>query len=243
MPTENPSFVAGEDIAPSLIVKRSTAADHTVLKAGVNDEPCGVSHEGSREAPIPGITPLCAASGEAIRVYGPGNTCEIDVGSGVVVTAGFPVMADANSKARRGIHGMHCVGYAEKTVTGPARARVAVQPHVFSNEDTVYSVLNAASPRTVADYEAGGVFSNADGAVEFDLPPAVVGLEYSFRVTNASALTIDPNGTETITATSGVPGTAGQALVADAVNEFVKIRCFETGKWTVVSFTGTWTIT
>jgi hypothetical protein len=241
MPLENPSFVFGEDCAPSLIVKMSTVADHTVLKCGFNEKAFGVAHEGSREAPIPGITPLAAASGESARVYGPGETCEVEVGSGIVVTAGHPVMADANSKARRGIHGMPCLGDALKTVTGPARARVFVRPHIHENGDQFISVLNAASPRAVLDYESGATFENADGAVEFDLPAAVVGLEYKFRVGHASALTVDPAAADTMTSTAGVPDTAGDAISADAVNEFLHIKCFEAGAWTIVGFTGTWT--
>lgn len=243
MPTESPSFVFGEDCAPSLIVKRSTAADHTVLKCGFGELPCGVAHEGSREAPIPGISVLAAVLGESARVYGPGETCEVEVGSGVVVTAGYPVMADANSKARRGIHGMGCIGTAEKTVTGPARCRVQVRPHIHDNGKQMISIATADGPRTVLDYEAGATFRNTGGTVEFDLPPAVVGLEYTFQVGHASALIIDPNGTETVTGTTGVAGTAGQTLVADAVAEHVTIRCRIAGAWEVVDFTGTWTLT
>lgn len=240
MPTENPSYVAGEDVGSSLIVKASTAANHTVLKAGFGELPVGVTHEGSREAPIPGVTPYAALSGESVRVYGLGETCEVEVGSGVVVTAGYPVMADANSKARRGIHNMGCLGIAQKTVTGPSRCRVQIRPHVHDNGNQFLSVLNADTPRTVVDYEAGACFENADGAVEFDLPPAVVGLEFRFRVGHASNLTVDPNGTETITGTDGVPLSAGTALAANAVNETLHIKCFEAGAWTVVAFTGTW---
>lgn len=241
MPTENPSYVFGEDCAPSLIVKRSTAADHTVLKAGFGELPCGVAHEGTRQAPLPSVTPYVALEGETARVYGPGETCEVEVGSGVVVTAGYPVMADANSKARRGIHGMGCLGDALKTVTGPARARVHIRPHFHDNDDQFISVLNANTPRTVLDYESGATFENADGAVEFDLPAAVVGLEYKFRVGHASTLTVDPNGTDTMTSTAGVPDTGGDAISADAVNEFLHIKCFEAGAWTIVTYTGTWT--
>jgi hypothetical protein len=243
MPLENPSFVFGEDCAPSLIVKRSTADDHTVLKAGFGELPCGVAHEGTREAPIPGITPLAAVQGESARVYGPGETAEVDVANGTVITAGFPVMADADSKARRGIHGMGCLGDAEKTVTGPARVRVKIRPHVHNNSQQVIDVATGASPRTVQDYEAGATFRNTGGAVEFDLPPAVPGLEFTFQVGHASALTIDPNGTETLTGTNGVPGTAGQTLVADAVSEKVTLRCNVAGVWVVQSATGTWTLT
>ncbi len=240
MPTLNPSYVFGEDCAPSLIVKQSTAADHTVLKCGFNERPIGVSHEGTREAPIPGITPLAAASGESARVYGLGETCEVEVASGTVITSGTMVMADADSKARRAIHGMWALGRAEKTVTGPARARVFIDPQVFENDDQWISIANANSPRAILDYESGATFENADGAVEFDLPAAVVGLEYKFRVGHASNLTIDPNGSETITGTDGVPLAGGTAIAANAVNEFIHIKCFEAGAWTVVSYTGTW---
>lgn len=243
MPTENPSFVFGEDCAPSLIVKQSTAADHTVLKCGFGELPCGVAHEGSREAPIPGITPLAAAAGESNRVYGPGETCEVEVATSVVVTAGFPVMADANSKGRRGIHGMGCLGIAQKTVTGPGRARVFVRPHVHDNSNSVIVVATGDSPRAIQDYEAGATFRNSGGAVEFDLPAAVPGLEFNFVVGHASNLTIDPNGTETLTGTNGVAGTGGQTLVADAVGEKVTLRCVEAGKWIVTASTGTWTLT
>lgn len=244
MPTENPSFVFGEDIAPSLIVKRSTAADHTVLKCGFGELPCGVTHEGSREAPIPGITPYAALQDESARVYGPGESCEVEVGSGVVVTAGYPVMPDANSKARRGIHGMNCLGIADKTVTGPARCRVQVRPHVHDNSYTVITKTQADTPVTVNDYDSGATLTNtgASGQVTFSLPPAVKGLNIRARVDAAQELRLDPNGTEQICLPStGVPGAAGKYLTADAVNETVHLRCIETGIWDVVSYTGTWT--
>lgn len=244
MPLENPSFVFGEDCATSLIVKRSTSADHTVLKCGFGERPAGVAHEGSREAPIPGITPLVAKSGESARVYGPGETCEVEVGSGVVVTHGYPVMADANSKARRAIHGLYSLGMPEKTVTGPARCRVSVDPQVFDNSASLITKTQADSPVTVNDYDSGATLTNtgASGAVVFSLPPAVKGLSIRARVDAAQELRLDPNGSEQICLPStGVPGTGGKYLTADAVNETVHLRCVEDGIWDVVSYTGSWT--
>ncbi len=244
MPLENPSFVFGEDCATSLILKRSTAADHTVLKCGFGEMPCGVAHEGSREAPIPNVTPYVALSGESARVYGPGETCEVEVGSGVVVTHGFPVMADANSKARRAIHGLPKLGMAEKTVTGPARARVFIDPGIHDNSYTVITKTQADTPVTVNDYDSGATLTNtgASGQVTFSLPAAVKGLNIRARVDAAQELRLDPNGSEQICLPStGVPGTGGKYLTADAVNETVHLRCIEDGIWDVVSYTGTWT--
>lgn len=244
MPTENPSYVFGEDIAPSLIVKQSTAADHTCLKAGFGEMPIGVSHEGSREAPIPGIIPLAAAQGESARVYGRGETCEVQVGSGVAIPAGAFVMPDANSKARRAVHGLPCLGQSQKSITGPARCRIFIAPQIFDNSGTVITKTQADTPVTVNDYDSGATLTNtgASGAVSFVLPPAVKGLSIRARVDAAQALQLDPNGTEQICLPStGVPGGAGKYLVADAVNETVHLRCVETGIWDVVSYTGTWT--
>lgn len=244
MPLENPSYVFGEDCATSLIVKQSSAADHTALKCGFGEQPIGVATEGSREAPIPGVTPYAALSGEPARIYGPGETCEVQVGSGVVVTAGKDVMADANSKARRAIHGMWSLGRAEKTVTGPARARVFIDPKIYDNAYTVITKTQADTPVTVNDYDSGATLTNtgASGQVTFSLPPAVKGLSIRARVDAAQELRLDPNGSEQICLPStGVPGTAGKYLSADAVNEVVHLRCIEDGIWDVVSYAGTWT--
>lgn len=89
------SFVAGVDIGPSLFLKISGV--HKVAVAGVGDPAYGVSHEGTREAPIPGITPLHAAAGESVTVYGPNDNCEVLCGA--AVTAGAFVKPDANGKA------------------------------------------------------------------------------------------------------------------------------------------------
>jgi hypothetical protein len=242
MPLENPSYVFGEDCATSLIVKQSSAADHTVLKCGFGEKPVGVAHEGSREAPIPGVTPLCAKSGESARVYGPGESCEVEVGSGVVVTAGRYVMADANSKARRAIHGLPRLGRAEKTVTGPSRARVYVDPGIHDNSDTVINGTQAATT-TLNDYDSGATLTNtgASGAATFTLPAAVPGLSFRVRVNAAQELRLDPNGTETIALPStSVQGGAGKYLSADAVGEGGRIWCDIAGRWET-DLNGTWT--
>ena len=65
---------AGGSIPTCIFVKASTAADHTVLAAGANDMPYGISGEGSRQAPLPSVTddpPIHAISGEPCVVHSP----------------------------------------------------------------------------------------------------------------------------------------------------------------------------
>jgi len=95
MQSNSRSFVAGADIEPSRFVKISAA--HTVVKAGADEAVYGVSHEGTREAPIPGVSPLTASTGEPVLVYGPGENCEVDCGA--AVAAGAFVKSNAAAKA------------------------------------------------------------------------------------------------------------------------------------------------
>jgi hypothetical protein len=240
MPLENPSFVFGEDCAPSLIVKRSTAADHTVLKCGLGEKPAGVAHEGSREAPIPGVSALAAASGESARVYGPGESCEVVVGSTVVITAGQPVMADASSQATPAIHNFWALGNAEKTVTGPARARVFIEPHVVNRSKEVV-VKTADYTVDVTDLGKTLLNTGASGAVTFALPAAIPGYEVFAHVVAAQSLRLDPNGSETIALPStGVQGAAGKYLGSSTAGATVHLKCSVAGTWDVLGYTDTW---
>jgi hypothetical protein len=93
MPLLNPSYIADEDVAPSVFVKRDLVDDNTVTLAVNGTYPiCGVTHNGSCRAPLPGVTPLAAKAGEGVMVHGEGDTCEVrvgvaDLGAGVAVTA------------------------------------------------------------------------------------------------------------------------------------------------------------
>ncbi len=97
---------------------------------------------------------------------------------------------------------------------------------------------------TVLASESGTTFSNEGdaGTQVLALPPATVGLWYRFYVNAAFEMRIDPNGTETIALpSSGAQGAAGKYLVADAVGEWVELRCMKAGEWAVTGYAGTWT--
>jgi len=128
MPLHNPSFVAEIDLGSSLFVKHSgTGKNNQVTLAVDGDAPIiGVTHEGSREAPIPGVTPLVAKAGEAVRVYGPGETCEVIAGA--AVAAGKHVMADSAGKAIEATAGKY---YGGRALTGAAtseKLQIQVEP-------------------------------------------------------------------------------------------------------------------
>ncbi len=112
-----------------------------------------------------------------------------------------------------------------------------ILPFRFGAHDADGATLTAA--------DTGKVFSNlgASGAVTFVLPPATPGLEFYFAVKVAQQLRVDPNGTQTIELPStAAQQAAGKYIVADAIAEFLHIRCLVAGAWSVVSSGGTWTV-
>jgi hypothetical protein len=91
----SPSFIAKGDIPSSVFVKQS--GDHGIVVCGAGDEAIGVSHEGTREAPITGITPLAAIAGESCQVYTDTWNCEVKAGGTIV--AGDKLKPNASALA------------------------------------------------------------------------------------------------------------------------------------------------
>ncbi len=243
MPTLNQSWVAGESIGPSLIVRQDTASPRQILKATLGYLPVGVTHEGTIYAPIPEVsTQYAVLSGDACRIYGPDEECEVYVSATLAIAVGDPIAPDAASKAQPGIHGFPILGYALDSAAAAGKVRVRVAP--AARLDRSNTVLAKTANYTMALADLGKVITNtaATGAITIALPAAVVGYEVIARVDAAYGLQLDPNGTEQICLPStGVPGTGGKYIVADAVNEGVHLKCHETGIWDVISYTGTWT--
>ena len=90
---------------------------------------------------------------------------------------------------------------------------------------------------------AGAIVNNtpSTSAAVFNLPAALVGMEFYFYVLSAFALRINPDGTETIgLPSSGVQQAAGKYIEADAVGEYVHIACVKAGQWETLDYRGTW---
>ena len=116
MPLINPNYVAGEDLYPKRIVVRATDEGNAV-NMGDNGTyaPVGVTHNGTREAPIPSVTTAYAAlSGEPVRVHGLGDVCEVEAGE--ALTDGCEVMSGTNGVAMVATAGNYVAGVCQKAV-------------------------------------------------------------------------------------------------------------------------------
>ncbi len=113
--------------------------------------------------------------------------------------------------------------------------------------ETAYTPVIASGTTTpiaiTADQARRGVVvSNlgATGAVEFDLPAAVAGMSITAHVHVAQNLALDPAAADKIITGAGVDLTAGVPTLANAVGEFITLRCFEDGTWQSTVYSGTW---
>lgn len=95
---------------------------------------------------------------------------------------------------------------------------------------------------TLLGTESFSIHTNegAGGAVKLTLPAALVGMEFTFYVMAAQQLQIDPNGSETA-AIAGIQQAAGKYVWADAVGEYVTMKCVKAGQWEDIGTRGTWT--
>jgi len=115
MPLNNPAYVAGEDLAPCRIVKRSTTLANGVIYAdNGNDVLVGITYNGTRAAPIPSVSEtLVAAENEPVRVYGPGDRAEVELGANVTLS-NLNLTATTDGKATPASAGDFVVGVAER---------------------------------------------------------------------------------------------------------------------------------
>lgn len=128
-------FLAAGQIFPSRFVKLATTGlDSQVLQAGDGNATLGISQEWMHDAPIPSeTTGDAAASGEAIRVYGTGDVCLLELG-GTVVTSAPHIKSDTNGKgvaATLGTDNVSAIAL-EQGVSGE-KIRVYITPTLIAN--------------------------------------------------------------------------------------------------------------
>ena len=97
------NFACGGTIEPARFVKRSTAADFTVLQADADSFPCGISQRWAAVAPLSGAASAAGISGDMIQVHQPGMSGEghdstVWLLLGGTVTRGSLLMPDADGK-------------------------------------------------------------------------------------------------------------------------------------------------
>ncbi len=128
-----PAFMANGDISVCRFVKQDTTADHKVLQAGAGEAVIGISQEGSSQAPIPEVsTQYAAQAGQAIKVYGVGERCKLEIGSGGC-TAGDKLKPDSNGKGVAITAGDAYGAVALTTCAAGELAEVVVTPNALSH--------------------------------------------------------------------------------------------------------------
>jgi hypothetical protein len=141
MPAQAPNFIAKGNIPSSVFVKQS--GDHGIVVCVAGDEAIGVSHEGSREAPITGITPLAAISGESCQVYTETWPCEIIAGGTIV--AGDKIAPDADGKGVAANAGSVYSAIARAGAAAGERIKATVQRGVMTGDGVLAAVQQALS--------------------------------------------------------------------------------------------------
>lgn len=128
-----PAFMANGNIYPCRFVKLDTTADHKVLQSGAGDLSIGISQEGTNQAPIPeASTQYAAAAGQALKVYGVGERCKLEIGSGGC-TAGDLLKPDADGKGVAVTAGNTYGAVALTTSAAGELAEVVVTPAALSH--------------------------------------------------------------------------------------------------------------
>lgn len=87
----------------------------------------------------------------------------------------------------------------------------------------------------------GGVHNNtgATGAIELEIPSAVVGMEFTFFTTVNSPVSLDPDGSDIIL---NHTNTAGDKITSAAVSgAWITLRAISTSAWAPISVSGAWT--
>lgn len=121
-------MVAGGNINPSTFVFIS-ATDTVSQASGTNSPLAGISQEFSALAPIPGASNLAAASGNLVKVFGPGEICLLNATSSGW-TAGATLTSDPNGNGVTAGATDRIGAVAIETLTSAGLGRVQVVPYV-----------------------------------------------------------------------------------------------------------------
>lgn len=125
MPGQGRSYMAGEDLSPSRFVTHDGTNDFHVVTCTADQGAVGVTHEGTREAPRTGVTPLAAAEGEPVRVYTIGEPCEVEAGD--TIAPGDPLKPDADGKAVPCADGDEYSAFADSAAASGELCKCTVQ--------------------------------------------------------------------------------------------------------------------
>lgn len=101
----------------------------------------------------------------------------------------------------------------------------------------------ASSPVTVAETDSPRVYTNegATGKIQFNLPVAVAGLEFTFIVQDSDGLRIVANTGDTIRILDKVTKATGY-VESTTIGDFIRLKAINTTEWIAIPAGGDWTV-
>jgi hypothetical protein len=130
MSYSKPSFIAGGSISPSRFVSIQAGESNAILQSTARQHAIGISHEGSREAPIPGASVLAVLAGEICEVYGLGESCEVEAAANIA--AGDYLRPDADGRAVVALPGERYSAISRVDASSGTRVKVVIRDGVVA---------------------------------------------------------------------------------------------------------------
>jgi hypothetical protein len=120
-------------------VKRDTATNHGVLQCVAGEMAVGISYEGTRAAPIPGVTAQAAIVGENVLVYTDTMPCEVLAGG--TIAAGDYLKPDADGAAVACAIGEAYSAIADANSVSGQNCKVTVTSGIYATDAGFNGIL------------------------------------------------------------------------------------------------------
>lgn len=169
--------------------------------------------------------------------------------AGGAITSGAAVYGAANGQVSA-TPNKNFIGFALNAASGSGSIVEVERAHAPSSPAGQVVVEAHTGNYTVTTGDSGKILSTtgATGEVDFTLPTAAVGLQFSFACDTTNLMKVLPQAgdkvgtptTSTVPATD-VMGTAGKGISATAVGGFVELTCIAANEWYVTKSSGNWT--
>lgn len=89
---------------------------------------------------------------------------------------------------------------------------------------------------------SGSTFTNTGeiASLQYDLPPATIGLQFTFAVVEAQDLVVAADGTDVLQV---MEVASGLSMTSNTPGSVVTLTCIEAGTWMATSVVGPWDVT
>lgn len=182
---------------------------------------------------------------------GNGGPITITAGNGVTATAanrnGGSVTISAGQRAASGTSGNIMLATGNTTtnrwsVTAAGNFEKQTQGNYILSETKV--TANTTDPLALAHTDSWTAFTNegATTLINFSLPSAAAGMQYTFIVQDADGIQVDAAGGDTIRIAGSVSAAAGN-IASTTIGSTVTLLAINVTEWIAISSLGSWTVT